>query len=75
MGSEISIKEYRNRRIFMQKFDDIARTGDTLMTPSGEVIRHAIVQVRDNKRKEVVAFNKNYNYDASRCKPVYIDEV
>ncbi len=59
----------------MQRFDDKVHTGQTALFNKKVVIPRAQVIVKPNKSKEVVASGKNFNYNASHCVPVYIDEV
>lgn len=58
----------------MQKFDDVVREGQDVLFNGKVLVRK--VNIATNKNgKEVVAENKNFNYNITHCKPVYIDEV
>lgn len=58
----------------MQRFDDKVRAGQDVLYNGKLLVRKVSIAVRKNG-KEVVAENKNFNYNMTHCKPVYIDEV
>ena len=59
----------------MQKFDDKVRAGSTVLTPQGDVLHNVAVNEKRTGVKEVIAKDRNFNYNAAHCRPVYIDEV
>ncbi len=57
----------------MQRFDGVVREGQDVLYNNKVLVRN--VTLKETKSgKEVVAENKNFNYNASHCTPVYIDE-
>lgn len=58
----------------MQKFDDTVRAGQDVLYNGKVLVRNISITVTKNG-KEVVAENKNFNYNVTHCKPVYIDEA
>ena len=58
----------------MQLLDDKLRTGQTVLYDGKVLIPKATVKVTAG-RVEVVAVDKNFNYNGSHCVPVYIDEL